>query len=130
MKTLGRLATFAAVLSTLVASPPLRPLFGTDTLPTSQDECTNEGWRRFGVFKDQGDCVSFVATGGNNPPALGPAPQSLFAPPVHYGAGSGSELALGDFDGDTDTDVVVYDGGVSNDVSLLLNKGDGTFAVR
>ena len=37
--------------------------------PTSKDECKNGGWRNFGVFKNQGDCVSFVATGGKNPPA-------------------------------------------------------------
>ena len=37
--------------------------------PTSKDQCKNGGWRDFGVFKNQGDCVSFVATGGKNPPA-------------------------------------------------------------
>jgi hypothetical protein len=37
-------------------------------LPTSKDQCTNGGWRTFGVFKNQGDCVSFVATQGRNPP--------------------------------------------------------------
>ncbi|MBA3261149.1 MAG: HYR domain-containing protein [Thermoleophilaceae bacterium] len=38
-------------------------------LPTSKEECTNGGWRNFGsIFKSQGDCVSFVATGGKNPP--------------------------------------------------------------
>jgi hypothetical protein len=30
------------------------------------------GWRDFGVFKNQGDCVSFVATGGKNPPGSSP----------------------------------------------------------
>ena len=38
-------------------------------LPTSQDQCKNGGWRDFGIFKNQGDCVSFVTTGGKNPPA-------------------------------------------------------------
>jgi hypothetical protein len=38
-------------------------------LPTTKEECKNGGWRTFGVFKNQGDCVSFVATGGKNPPA-------------------------------------------------------------
>jgi hypothetical protein len=38
-------------------------------LPTSKDQCKNGGWRTYGVFKNQGDCVSFVATGGKNPPA-------------------------------------------------------------
>ena len=39
------------------------------TLPTSVDECKNGGWKTFGVFKNQGDCVSFVATKGKNPPS-------------------------------------------------------------
>jgi hypothetical protein len=38
-------------------------------LPTSKDQCKNGGWRSYGVFKNQGDCVSFVATGGKNHPA-------------------------------------------------------------
>ncbi len=37
-------------------------------LPTSKDQCKHGGWQSFGVFKNQGDCVSFVATGGKNPP--------------------------------------------------------------
>ena len=37
-------------------------------LPTTKDRCKNGGWRTYGVFKNQGDCVSFVATGGKNPP--------------------------------------------------------------
>jgi Beta-propeller repeat len=38
-------------------------------LPTSKDQCKNGGWQTFGVFKNQGDCVSFVATKGKNPPS-------------------------------------------------------------
>jgi len=38
------------------------------SLPTTKAQCKNSGWRDFGVFKNQGDCVSFVATGGKNPP--------------------------------------------------------------
>jgi hypothetical protein len=38
-------------------------------LPTSKDQCKNGGWNTFGVFKNQGDCVSFVATGGRNQPS-------------------------------------------------------------
>ena len=40
------------------------------SLPTSIDECKNGGWKTFGVFKNQGDCVSFVASKGKNPPSL------------------------------------------------------------
>jgi hypothetical protein len=37
--------------------------------PSTRDQCKNGGWRDFGVFKNQGGCVSFVATKGKNPPA-------------------------------------------------------------
>jgi len=38
-------------------------------LPTSKDECKNGGWRNFGsTFRNQGDCVSYVATRGRNAP--------------------------------------------------------------
>ena len=41
-------------------------------LPLTKDECKNGGWQSFdgiATFDNQGDCVSFVATGGKNPPA-------------------------------------------------------------
>jgi hypothetical protein len=43
----------------------------TDTrpLPTTKAQCQNGGWRTFGVFKNQGECVSFVATEGKKPPS-------------------------------------------------------------
>jgi hypothetical protein len=61
-------------------SIPLQPTFPVDfddwqiividTLarPTTKDQCNNGGWKTYGIFKNQGDCVSFVATGGKNPP--------------------------------------------------------------
>src|SRR5262245_41592716 len=35
------------------------------TIPTSRDQCMNDGWRSFSnpTFKNQGDCVSFVSAG-------------------------------------------------------------------
>ena len=51
-------------------------------LPTTKDQCKHGGWRNFGVFKNQGDCVSFVATNGRNQPA-GSQPQ----PPATRSAG-------------------------------------------
>ena len=41
------------------------PSFGP---PTSKDECKDGGWQKFDspTFKNQGDCVSYVATGGRN----------------------------------------------------------------
>jgi hypothetical protein len=38
-------------------------------LPTTKDQCKHDGWRSFGPFKNQGDCVSFAATQGRNSPA-------------------------------------------------------------
>jgi len=36
--------------------------------PTSTSDCKQGGWQSLGIFKNQGDCVSFVATGGKNQP--------------------------------------------------------------
>ena len=36
--------------------------------PTTADECKKGGWEDFGAFKNQGDCVSWVATQGKNEP--------------------------------------------------------------
>jgi hypothetical protein len=45
----------------------------TKVLPRNADMCKKEGWKRFydggARFKNQGDCVSFVTTGGKNLPA-------------------------------------------------------------
>jgi hypothetical protein len=35
--------------------------------PRTKDECKNGGWRDFGIYKNQGDCVASVATQGRNP---------------------------------------------------------------
>lgn len=39
------------------------------TAPSATGDCKNGGWQQFTSpkFKNQGDCVSFVATGGKNP---------------------------------------------------------------
>ena len=39
------------------------------TTPTSKAQCTQGGWKNLPQFKNQGDCMSFVATGGKNPPS-------------------------------------------------------------
>jgi hypothetical protein len=57
-----------------VSLPGAIPVFSLNesanlvTTPTNMDQCKNGGWQSLGVFKNQGDCVSFVATGGKNPP--------------------------------------------------------------
>jgi hypothetical protein len=41
-----------------------------EELPTTKDQCKNGGWQDFTPpFKNQRDCVSFVATGGKNKPS-------------------------------------------------------------
>ena len=57
--------TFAVVFDAFVAKIEF-----VVTLPTSKDQCKKGGWKTFDVFKNQGDCVSFVATKGKNPPSL------------------------------------------------------------
>jgi hypothetical protein len=38
-------------------------------LPVTVEQCTNNGWKNYGTtFTNQGDCISFVATGGKNEP--------------------------------------------------------------
>jgi hypothetical protein len=73
---IGTVATGSALAC---AKPPL-PFVSTDpitsgditvvdapALPTSKDQCKDGGWRNFPRFKNQGDCMSFVATGGKKP---------------------------------------------------------------
>ena len=49
--------------SALPATIPILP-----PLPTTKDQCKNGGWKAFGIFKNQGECVSFVANGGKKGP--------------------------------------------------------------
>ena len=37
-------------------------------LPASPDQCKDGGWQTYGIFENQGDSVSYVATKGKNPP--------------------------------------------------------------
>ena len=38
-------------------------------LPTDKKQCKKDGWKNYGTkFRNEGDCVSFVATHGKNPP--------------------------------------------------------------
>jgi hypothetical protein len=70
--TLGRAPGDCSPLTSPIASAPVTSgdLVVTDVspLPTATAQCKDGGWRNFGVFKNQGDCVSFVATGGRNQP--------------------------------------------------------------
>lgn len=66
----------------------------------------------------------FLATIAHCPPAVG----QLFAPGVRYAAGDiPVAIASGDLNGDEARDLVTANI-ASNDLSVLLNRGDGTFA--
>jgi hypothetical protein len=72
----GRAPTDCSPLPPTGFGGPLSPLSAGDIvvvdappLPTSKAQCKNGGWRNFRIFENQGDCVTFVATGGRNPPA-------------------------------------------------------------
>jgi hypothetical protein len=58
---------FSFITNTVFSSGDIT-IHDAPPLPTSKDQCKNDGWRNFPGFKNQGDCVSFVATGGKNPP--------------------------------------------------------------
>jgi hypothetical protein len=57
----GRVDPGEPLIETINAPDPCAP-----PLPTTKDQCKNGGWRNFPGFRNQGDCVSFVATNGKN----------------------------------------------------------------
>ena len=79
----GRTTVFAATGQTVIPGPGqtvetsggfFLEAFGSDLtfarplLPAAKEECKDGGFRVFGVFRNQGECVSFVATSGKNEP--------------------------------------------------------------
>ena len=81
-------------------------------LPTTKDQCKNGGWRNYGTgFKNQGDCVSFVATDGRNLPPLGLRLRKV----VPDGHGRSIRLAL----------CVLVSGGCYGSTEPASNIGDG-----
>lgn len=54
-------------LNSLSNAPPFTVCASIQAL--TADACKKGGWETFGVFKNQGDCVSYVATNGRNEPA-------------------------------------------------------------
>jgi hypothetical protein len=77
--------------STGTTTPPT----STSTPPTAKAQCKDSGWMTLddGLghgFKNQGDCVSFVATGGRNEGAGAPTSTTVSAERAHgNGRGSG-----------------------------------------
>jgi hypothetical protein len=65
--TPGEVLITATARATNTESRPQGTATVTFVGPTDKDQCKQGGWQTFGIFKNQGDCVSFVATGGKNP---------------------------------------------------------------
>lgn len=64
------LGAMASALGTVAEpAPPPPPPPPQAAMPTTADDCRRGGWQAYGVFRNQGDCVSYVATGGRNLPA-------------------------------------------------------------
>jgi hypothetical protein len=73
--TVAGLAITGSLGKAFATSPPVsRPVSPPVSGPVSKDQCKNGGWQSFG-FKSQGQCVSFVRTGGKHAPP--PAPLTL-----------------------------------------------------
>ena len=77
--TLAVLVVVASPQVTCTSPPPFQasfPLISGDIMVTdapplsaTKDQCKNGGWQTYGVFKNQGACVSFVAAKGKNQPS-------------------------------------------------------------
>jgi hypothetical protein len=66
----GTISVTANELPALPATGTFSETFDASAplLPTSKEQCKREGFAVFGVFKNQGDCVAFIATNGANEP--------------------------------------------------------------
>ena len=61
-------AATVSIAGAVGGSPIFTEDFGSTGI--AREQCKHGGWKSLGpLFKNQGDCVSFVATGGKNPPS-------------------------------------------------------------
>lgn len=69
------------------ASPSAKPKKSGNPVAQSKEDCKKGGWLSFfGIFKNQGDCVSNVATKGKNGPSGGDHDASASASPIATGS--------------------------------------------
>ncbi len=103
---------------TEVAGP--RPLTGVDPITVEDGDFNGDGKMDLAVANQGSSNVNILL--GNGDGTFTEAPGS----PIAVGA-LPRAVAVGHFNGDTHQDLVVSNGGISNDVSILLGNGDGTF---
>src|SRR5271157_982622 len=122
VENLGGTGTYTLTTSLMPSTSPFQPI----TLSTG----TEPGAIVAGDFKGDGRTDLAVAnTGSDDVSVLLGNGDGTFQNQARYAAGFGpSALVVGDFDGDGDslTDLAVANY-LSNDVSVLLGNGDGTF---
>jgi hypothetical protein len=70
---------------TVIDAPPL---------PVTKDQCKNGGWRTYGVFENQGDCVSFVRHQAHQACIFERVAHGVAAFRVKYGIGPQQQLAM------------------------------------
>ncbi len=123
-----------AVLDFFPAPAPPRPYFeATSGLNSFNNSSPNGDWQLY-VVDDLGNAASGTISGGWSldittapfiPPTTGCSSPSLV--PTNFAAGATpTNLATGDFNNDSKTDLVVTNQ-LSNDVSILINNGSGGF---
>jgi len=59
----------AVLTAIVIASPAFAAIIDPSEIPTNVEQCKKGGWQDYQVFKNQGDCVSYVVTNGANQPA-------------------------------------------------------------
>ncbi len=59
-------ASLMALLVAVPAGAAITP--PANEMPTNVEQCKKGGWQTYQVFKNQGDCVSYVVTEGKNQP--------------------------------------------------------------
>jgi hypothetical protein len=83
------------------AGPVIGPIVSGDVVvtdahpsPISKDQCKNGGWRTYGVFKNQGDCVRFVRRGTRRACIFERVAHGIPAFQAKYGIGPRRQLAM------------------------------------
>lgn len=61
--------TFTSTDTAYFWGPAIDNVVVSTNLPTSKDMCKDGQWQTWNSFKSQGDCISYIATGGKNLPS-------------------------------------------------------------
>jgi subtilisin-like proprotein convertase family protein len=126
-----------SITDTFPAPAPLRPYHNNSAALSNFNGFSPNGEWRLYVVDDSQNNAGSIAGGWSldvtTTPAPTPSPLSCSAPsfsPTNFAAGMNpTNLAVADFNNDTKPDLAVTNQ-VSNDVSVLLGNGDGSFGAQ